>query len=247
MIPTDPQDMIEAASRIERHGHKHGWDKPPILGVVYHEEGRFKIVPIPIDLRKLHSSPLVALLGLVDNMRRNRESREIVNRQFPDTVPGMCAGVWLKYETRSIRTPAEEQRVVLLIDFGARVYSVDRIRGEGPRERVGEDAVDGLLLGALAKVALEYCYGIPADAYDEAAIRELATPAIRDECHLCGHPNGPHALVQLFVDPMDGGIRLCPECACWSAWSAQGRPKPTNVPGPDEVAELRLGVFGEPK
>lgn len=87
-------------------------------------------------------------------------------------------------------------------------------------------------------------------SYDQACA--LALQACRraltddDPCARCGHPTGPHALIATLgnehgqVDPMKGGIMLCPVtgCMCYGTWGAAGRPA-ERIPPQDETDEIR--------
>lgn len=186
MIPEDPQDMIEVAKQVELIAHERGWDKPTIVGVVVDKETHYEVITIPVHLGDLDESIRVALLRLAAVMHA---ARDILNREAPDEVRRMTAGIWLKYEAWSSPTPPEERggraaadmpdgrelRGVLVIDCGGRVVNIDRVRGEQPRVTFGEGMdVQGPMVGALAAVLLEHCYVMPDGLWDEAAIRKLA-------------------------------------------------------------------------
>ncbi len=68
-----------------------------------------------------------------------------------------------------------------------------------------------------------------------------------DLCGQCAHDMGPHAMLSLTGDPLDGGIMLCPVggCQCFSTWSPSIGGEPTQPPPiPDRalIEELRERV-----
>lgn len=68
---------------------------------------------------------------------------------------------------------------------------------------------------------------------------QLERPDIR-ACAQCPDPFDDHIVMPTAVDPMDGGIILCPhqDCECVITWSPVGRDV-ARIPSEDEVATLR--------
>jgi hypothetical protein len=63
-------------------------------------------------------------------------------------------------------------------------------------------------------------------------------------CEKCGHLFGPHQVIALTGNPLEGGIILCPDCGCLGTW-AVGDNQPPELPAPEIIEQIRQQIRGD--